>query len=109
MEDRPPGSTAPPPHEDESSQLSSEIHFLGPADASRHQLLDILQARGWSPGGDTQRWDLESRPFHLLTTDEQHGPDHTMVKARLLHPPGLRQEGMALLHAAAREAGLKPQ
>lgn len=99
----------PAPHGDESSQLSSEIHFLGPADASRHQLLGILQTRGWSPGGDTQRWDLESRPFHLLTTDEQHGPDHTMVKARLLHPPGLRQEGMALLHAAAREAGLEPQ
>ncbi len=94
---------------DESDQLDSEIRFLGPADATRHQLLAILQARGWNPGGDTQRWDLESHPYRLLTTDEQHGPGHTVVKARLLHPPGLRREGMNLLQAAAREAGLEPQ
>ena len=100
-----PGSIAPPG--DESGHLSSETRFLGPPDAGRHQLLAVLQERGWQSCGDTRRWDLESQPYHLLTTDEQHGPDYTMVKARLLHPPGLRREGMNLLRAAAREAGLK--
>ena len=100
-----PGSIAPPG--DESGHLSSETRFLGPPDAGRHQLLAVLQERGWQSCGDTRRWDLEYQPYHLLTTDEQHGPNHTMVKARLLHPPGSRREGMNLLRAAAREAGLE--
>ena len=99
-----PGS---PSTEDESG-VTTEGRFLGPPEAGRHQLLAVLCAAGWQPCGETQPWDLESQPYRLLTTDEQHGPDHTMVKVRLLHPPGLRRDGIGLLTTAAREAGLEP-
>ena len=85
----------------------TESRFLGAKDADRHQLLAVLCAGGWRPCGETRPWDLESQPYRLLTTDEQLGPNHTMVKVRLLHPPGLHREGMDLLRAAARAAGLK--
>ena len=92
----------------DESGVTTEGRFLGPPDAGRHQLLAVLCAGGWRPCGETRPWDLENLPYLLLTTDEQHGPDHTMVKVRLLHPPGLRRDGMDLLTTAAREAGLEP-
>lgn len=84
-----------------------ECGFLGDLDKGRHQLLAILNASGWEPLGENDEWDMDYSHFRLLTTNEEHGPDYTLVKVRLLHPPGRRQEGLQLIEAAALEAGLE--
>ena len=85
----------------------SEISFLGPSDTGRHQLLDALREAGWAACGDTETWDLRSAPFLLLTADEQRGLDHTLVRARLRHPPALRRNGISIIEEAARRIGLE--
>ena len=85
-----------------------ECHFLGAAGTGRFQLLGDLRARGWTPCGDSEPWDLERAPYRVLTTDEDHGPDCTLVRVRLLHPPGLRRAGLDMIKVAALEAGLEP-
>ena len=85
-----------------------ECSFLGDFGKGRRQLLAILRADRWQPCDETAPWDLENSPYRLLTTDEEHGPDFTLVKVRLLHPPGLRREGLQAIQRAALEAGLEP-
>ena len=91
----------------ENAASTSEIAFLAPSGIGRQQLLQTLRLDGWDACGDTEIWDLRSAPFLLLTADEQHGQDYTLVRARLRHPPALRRKGIALLEEAAQQVGLK--
>jgi hypothetical protein len=84
-----------------------ECSFLGELGKGRRQLLALLLTDGWQPCEETVAQDLEKSPYQLLTTDEEHGPDFTLVKVRLLHPPGLQREGLQLVLNAALEAGLE--
>jgi len=84
-----------------------ECSFLGELGKGRLQLLALLRNDGWQPCEETLAQDLEKAPYQLLTTDEEHGPDFTLVRVRLLHPPGLQREGLQLVLNAALEAGLK--
>ena len=86
----------------------TECHYLGAAGTGRFQLLGHLRARGWTPCGDSEPWDLDRGSYRVLTTDEDHGPDCTSVRVRLLHPPGLRRAGLDMIKVAALEAGLEP-
>jgi len=84
-----------------------ECAFLGDEGRGREHLLATLRRDGWRPCKETSGWDLENIPYLLLTTNEQHGPDFLLVKVRLLHPPGMRRDGLLELQRAALEAGLE--
>lgn len=83
-----------------------ECSFLGELGKGRRQFLALLRADDWQPCEETALWDLEKNRCQILTTDEEHGPDFTLVKVRLLHPPGFRREGLQMISRAALEAGL---
>jgi len=99
-----------PAHRTYADDMRDEVEcgFLGAAGTGRLQLLAVLRAGGWEPCGDRESWDLDCSPYRVLTTNEDHGPDCTLVKVRLLHPPGLRREGLRIVAKAALEAGLEP-
>jgi hypothetical protein len=84
-----------------------ETSYLGSNGVGRENLLAILQQHGWRPCKETAAWDLESSPCHILTANEKHGPHHLLVKIRLLHPLGMRREGLLEIDRAALEAGLQ--
>ena len=100
-------SPAPHPLQGGNATSTSEIAFLGSSETGRQQLLQALRLNGWAPCGDTETWDLRASPFLLLTADEQHGREHTLVRARLQHPPAQRRKAITLLEDAALQVGLK--
>ncbi len=83
-----------------------ELSFAGTGHDSRHRFLNLLQEQGWTPRPGTETWDLELRPFALLTALETHGGGYHVLRLRILHPPGQRAEVSNLLRSVAREAGL---
>ena len=83
-----------------------ELSFAATIPDARLLFLERLQESGWHPRPGTEPWDLELRPYLLLTALEHHGGGYTVLKVRFLHPPGLRNELTGLLRAAALEAGL---
>lgn len=82
-----------------------EFGFLGAADATREHLLARLRKDDWRPCNETAAWDLEREASRLLTTDEQHGDHFTMIRIRLLHPPGRRRELVEEIESAAVALG----
>lgn len=73
----------------------------------RRFLLDVLQENGWVAGPATARWDVEKRPFRVLTATAQVGPHCYHVLVRFQYPPGMRREAIEAIHLAALDAGLE--
>lgn len=83
-----------------------ELSFGTTDPEARQEFLARLRRAGWRPRPGTEPWDLELRPYLLLTALEDHGGGYAELRVRFLHPPGLRNELTALLREAARGAGL---
>ncbi len=84
----------------------AELSFIGSDPNARQRFLATLQQHGWSPRPGTEAWDLELRPFLLLSALETHGGGYYVLRVRFLHPPGQRQHLAELLRAAATDADL---
>ena len=85
---------------------AGELSIATTTPGARLDFLEKLQDAGWRPLPGREPWDLELRPYRLLTTLEHHGGGYAVLKMRFLHPPGLRAELTTMLRDAAREAGL---
>ncbi len=84
-----------------------EFSFLGPAPTARSALLDGLRSGGWTPCGETDRWELQRGPSRVQTVSlPADGQEAVVVGVRLQHPPGLGAGVIHDLEAIARESGL---
>lgn len=84
----------------------AEFSFAATDGAAREHFLTALQDRGWTARPGTEPWDLELRPYLLLSALEAHGRGYFILRVRILHPPGLRKEVRALLRTTALDVGL---
>ena len=83
-----------------------ELSFAATDHEARHHFLEALQDHGWTPRPGTEEWDLELRPYVLLSALETHGGGFYLLRVRFLYPPGQLPAARALIRNAALEAGL---
>ena len=86
----------------------AELSFATTDPQARTHLLDHLQSLHWQPRPGTEAWDLELKPYLLLTTLEILGHDFFVLRIRTLHPPGHLIQITRQLESAALDIGLHP-